>query len=181
LATEGESGKQAVLSAADEAEIAASVYKELRRLAAAKMRTERGAHTLQPTALVHEAYLRLADQPHSIWTDRARVMALAATAMRHVLVDYARARGADKRGAGALQVTLDEGMAEVSGNLVNVLTIDQALNRLAKFDARQAEILTMHFFGGLSQEEIAQTLGISARTVKRDWAMARAWLHQQLS
>jgi RNA polymerase sigma-70 factor (ECF subfamily) len=166
---------------ADESEINTSIYKELRKLAAAKMRIERNNHTLQPTALVHEAYLRLADQPGSIWKDRSRILGLAAHAMRHILVDYARAHSAEKRGAGAIQVTLDDGLAVSTGTLVDVLAIDEALTRLAKFDARQARVLELHFFAGLPFDEIAVELGVSARTVKSDWTMARAWLHRQLS
>jgi RNA polymerase sigma-70 factor (ECF subfamily) len=161
--------------------LASSLYAELHRLAAGKMRFERGNHTLQPTALVHEAYLRLADCSDSMWHDRARVLGLAANVMRHILVDYARAHGAGKRGCGALQVTLDEGMiASASSSTVDVLAVDEALSRLATFDRRQAEILELHFFAGLTFEEIALQLGVSLRTVKRDWTMARAWLHQEL-
>lgn len=158
-----------------------SIYQELRKLANAKMRRERGSHTLQATALVHEAYLRLADQPESIWKDRPRILALAAHAMRHILVDHARARAAGKRGAGAMQVTLDEGLAATGGTDVDVLAVDQALTRLAEFDPRQARILELHFFAGMTFDEIAAELGMSARTIKRDWTMARAWLHGQLT
>jgi RNA polymerase sigma factor (TIGR02999 family) len=172
---------QEAQQAPTEAEIAASVYKELRKIAAARMQLERGGHTLQPTALVHEAYLRLADQPQSVWKDRSRIMALAAHAMRHILVDYARAHSAGKRGAGAIQVTLDEGMAVESGALADILAVDQALTRLAQLDERQAKVLELHFFAGLNFEEIAERLGVASRTVKRDWTIARAWLHQQLA
>ena len=164
----------------EDAELNASIYKELRKLAAAKMRLERGGHTLQPTALVHEAYMRLAGQPESIWKDRARILGLAAHAMRHILVDYARKRDAEKRGAGAIQVTLDEGLATSKETLVDVIAIDQALNKLAEFDPRQAKVMELHFFAGLTFEEIAAELQMSERTIKRDWTMARAWLHQQL-
>jgi RNA polymerase sigma factor (TIGR02999 family) len=162
-------------------EINDSLYRELRRIASAKMHGERGNHTLQPTALVHEAYVRLADQPQSAWVDRSRILGLAAHAMRHILVDHARAHGAGKRGAGAVQVTLDEGLKASSGALVDVLTVDEALTRLAKLDSRQARILELHFFGGLTFDEIAVELGVSLRTVKNDWRMARAWLYQQLA
>ena len=163
-----------------EAGIHDSLYKELRRIAAAKMHSERDNHTLQPTALVHEAYLRLADQPEKVWKDRTRILALAARAMRNVLVDHARARIADKRGAGAIQVTLNEGFAVSSGTLADILAVDEALNRLAGFEPRQAKILECHYFAGLTFEEIAAELGLSTRTVKSDCAMARAWLYQQL-
>ena len=162
-------------------EINASLYRELRRIASAKMRGERGNHTLQPTALVHEAFVRLADQPQSAWVDRSRILGLAAHAMRHILVDHARAHGAGKRGAGAVQVTLDEGLKASSGTLVDILAVDEALTRLAELDSRQARILELHFFGGLTFEEIGVELGVSPRTVKNDWRMARAWLYQQLA
>ncbi|HEY1648919.1 MAG TPA: ECF-type sigma factor [Terracidiphilus sp.] len=164
-----------------EAEISASIYRELRKLAAARMQFERRSHTLQPTALVHEAYLRLADQPQSVWKDRSRILGLAAHAMRHILVDHARAHRAGKRGAGAIQVTLDEGLAVASGTLAEVLAVDEALNRLAQLDARQAKVLELHFFAGLTFDEIAAQLGVTSRTVKRDWTIARAWLQQQLA
>ena len=157
-----------------------SLYKELRRIAAAKMRFERGNHTLQPTALVHEAYVRLAEANSSAWHDRPRILALAAHAMRNILVDHARAHRAEKRGAGAVQVTLDDALAVKTEKLADVLAVDEALKRLAGFDPRQAQVLEMHFFGGLTFEEIADQLGVSSRTIKRDWEMARAWLHQQL-
>jgi RNA polymerase sigma-70 factor, ECF subfamily len=164
----------------DDAEISPSIYKELRRIASARMKLERGDHTLQPTALVHEAYLRLADQPGSIWKDRSRILGLAAHAMRHILVDHARAHIAGKRGAGAVQVTLDERQVASNGNQVDILAVDEALTRLAEFDPRQARVLELHFFAGLSFDEIASELHISARTIKHDWTMARAWLQQQL-
>jgi RNA polymerase sigma factor (TIGR02999 family) len=170
-----------VVPLTDDADISSSIYKELRKIASARMKLERGNHTLQPTALVHEAYLRLADQPDSIWKDRSRVLGLAAHAMRHVLVDHARAHAAGKRGAGAVQVTLDEGVASSNESQVDILAVDEALTRLAEFDPRQAKVLEMHFFAGLTFEEIAVELGISARTIKRDWTMARAWLYQQLA
>ena len=164
----------------EEAEVAASIYKELRRIAGARMQHERAGHTLEPTALVHEAYLRLADQPQSAWKQKSRILGLAAHAMRNILVDYARAHNAEKRGDGAVQVTLDDGIAASDGKLADVLAVDEALGRLAQLDRRQAHILELHFFGGLTFDEIAEEVGVSLRTVKGDWAMARAWLHQQL-
>jgi RNA polymerase sigma-70 factor (ECF subfamily) len=163
------------------AEMGSSLYGELHRLAVAKMRFERGDHTLQPTALVHEAYLRLADRGQPFGNDRIQVLGLAAHIMRNILVDHARTHQAAKRGAGAVQVTLDEGMVAAPGSMVDILAVDDALRRLAEFDPRQAEILELHFFGGLTFEEIALQFGLSARTVKRDWSMARAWLRQELS
>jgi RNA polymerase sigma-70 factor, ECF subfamily len=163
------------------AEMASSLYRELHRLAAAKMRFERVNHTLQPTALVHEAYLRLADGKQSLGSDRIQVLGLAAHIMRNILVDHARTHQAAKRGAGAVQVTLDESLVAAPGSMVDVLAVDDALTRLAELDQRQADILEMHFFAGLTFEEIALQLGLSTRTVKRDWSMARAWLRQDLS
>jgi RNA polymerase sigma-70 factor, ECF subfamily len=171
----------APLAPAAAAGMSSSLYGELHRLAAAKMRFERGNHTLQPTALVHEAYLRLADRSQPLGSDRIQVLGLAAHIMRNILVDHARSHQAEKRGAGAVQVTLVEGLVAAPGSMVDVLAVDDALNRLAKLDQRQADILEMHFFAGLTFEEIALQLGLSARTVKRDWSMARAWLRQELS
>ena len=163
-------------------DLATSLYRELHRLAAGKMRFERKDHTLQPTALVNEAYLRLVDRSDSMWQDRSRVLGLAANVMRHILVDHARAHNAGKRGDGQLQVTLVEDIAGAeSSSTADVLAVDEALTRLNTFDPRQAKILEMHFFGGLSFEEIALQLNVSTRTVKRDWTMARAWLRNQLS
>jgi RNA polymerase sigma-70 factor (ECF subfamily) len=163
-------------------DLASSLYQELHRLAVGKMRLERGNHTLQATALVNEAYLRLADCSDSMWVDRTRVLGLAANVMRHILVDHARAHNAGKRGDGQLQVTLDEDVAGAGSNVpADVLAVDEALTRLAEFDHRQATVLEMHFFGGLTFEEIAQQLDVSTRTVKRDWTVARAWLRQELS
>jgi RNA polymerase sigma-70 factor, ECF subfamily len=161
--------------------IAPSLYRELRRLAARKMRFERGNHTLQPTALVNEAWLRLADAPDSVWRDRSHFLALAAREMRHILVDHARAHCADKRGAGAIQVTLDDGLVATSRSPADVLAVDEALSNLSHLDPRQAEILELHFFAGMTYEEIAAALGISTRTVKRDSQMARAWIKSELS
>jgi RNA polymerase sigma-70 factor (ECF subfamily) len=168
------------VSSIDEADISSSIYKELRKVAGARMQLERKGHTLQPTALVHEAYLRLAAQPGSIWNDRSRILGLAAHAMRNILVDHARAHIAEKRGAGAVQVTLDEGSARSTESPIDVLAIDEALNRLAEFDPRQARVLELHLFAGLTFDEIAVELGTSSRTIKRDWTMARAWLTRQL-
>jgi RNA polymerase sigma-70 factor (ECF subfamily) len=163
-------------------DLASSLYQELHRLAVGKMRFERGNHILQATALVNEAYLRLADCSNSMWVDRTRVLGLAANVMRHILVDHARAHNAGKRGDGQLQVTLDEDVAGATSNsTADVLAVDEALTRLAEFDPRQATVLEMHFFGGLTFEEIALQLNISTRTVKRDWTVARAWLRQELS
>ena len=168
-------------STGQEQELSSSLYAELHRLAAAKMRHERGNHTLQPTALVNEAYMRLAAQTESVWSDRARCLGTAAKVMRNVLIDHARVHLAEKRGGGAIQVTLDDALLPSAKSLVDVLAIDEALTQLARFDAREAEILELHFFGGLTFDEIASHLGISLRTVKRDWTMARAWLKKELT
>ncbi len=161
--------------------VTTSLYQELHQLAARKMRGERPNHTLQPTALVNEAYLKLGEASSSVWQDRAHFMAAAARIMRHILVDHARSHNADKRGAGAMQVTLDENIVSTHNSASEVIALDQALANLAKFDARQAEILELHFFAGMTFEEIASVLQISVRTVKGDWSMARAWLHQELA
>lgn len=158
------------------------VYKELRRLAGHYLRDERIGHTLQPTALVHEAYMRLVGQDRADWQNRAQFMGVSAQLMRRILVDYARERTAAKRGGGAVR-TDDEGF-ELAANAEQseqVLAVDEALARLSKLDAQQAQIVEMRYFGGLSVEEAAEALGISPRTVKRDWAMAKAWLHSELS
>lgn len=162
-------------------DLRSSIYQELHRLAVVKMRFERVNHTLQPTALVHEAYLRLSGAKDSEFQDRTRFLRLAAHVMRNILVDHARARRAGKRGGEVVQVTFDEGMNPVRDSPIDVLALDQALTRLSQFDHRQAEILQMRFFAGLTFEEIAMELGLSSRTIKRDWIMARAWLNNELS
>jgi RNA polymerase sigma factor (TIGR02999 family) len=159
-------------------------YQELRRLAAAYLRRERPGQTLQPTALVHEAYLRLAKDRPGRWQNRAHFCAIAANAMRQILVERARARAAIKRGGGQPKVTLvenlDAGADAARPAPVDLLAIDQALERLAALDAQQARIVELRSFGGLSVEETAEALGISPATVKRDWSVARAFLAQQL-
>jgi RNA polymerase sigma factor (TIGR02999 family) len=160
------------------------VYAELRQLAAHYLRRERSAHTLQPTALVHEVYVRLAghvDQHGAAWEDRAHFFGIAARVMRQVLVDYARAGGAAKRGAGRLRVTLSEGSHVTPGPDIDILALEAALTRLATLDAGQARLVELRFFAGLTLEEAADVLGRSARTLKRDWRSARAWLQRELS
>ena len=159
------------------------VYKELRRLAGYYMQDERVGHTLQPTALVHEAFLRLVDQNRADWQNRAQFMGVAAQLMRRLLVDHARGRAAAKRGAGAA-VTLDDARLNKGANIVQaeeILAVDEVLARLGELDPQQARIVEMRYFGGLSVEETAEAMGISTRTVKRDWAMAKAWLKKQLA
>jgi RNA polymerase sigma-70 factor, ECF subfamily len=159
-----------------EAELIPQIYGELRQLAARYMRRERGNHTLQPTALVHEAYERLIQQPQIPWQSRAHFFATASQMMRHILVDHARARQAAKRGGIQQQITLDDAVVPTTDQSVDVLALHEALERLARFDARQSRIVELHFFGGLTFEEIAEVLDMSERTVKGDWRMARAWL-----
>lgn len=155
------------------------VYSELRRLASSYMRRERLGHTLQTSALVNEAYLRLSADRETPFEDRQHYFRVAAHAMRCVLVDHARRRSARKREAGE-RVDLDEAAAIHGGNLDEFLVIDSALDKLSGIDPRQAEVVELRFFGGLSVPETADTLKISEKTVKRDWAVARAWLRGEL-
>jgi RNA polymerase sigma-70 factor (ECF subfamily) len=158
------------------------VYKELRRLAGHYLRDERIGHTLQPTALVHEAYLRLVGQDRADWQNRAQFMGVAAQLMRRILVDYARERLAAKRGGGAVRVDDEQFDAGAGpGQSEELLAVDEAVERLTELDPQQARVVEMRYFGGLSVEETAEALGISPRTVKRDWAMAKAWLRGELS
>ena len=167
--------------AAAAAELFPIVYEELRRLAAAALRRERTDHTLQPTALVHEAFLRLAETPGASWENRAHFVAIAARVMRRVLVDHARGRNALKRGNGELRVPIDDVDVPAVGQDVDLVALDDALARLALLDERQARIVELRFFGGLSVPETAALIGASERTVKRDWQVARAWLTRELS
>jgi RNA polymerase sigma factor (TIGR02999 family) len=164
-----------------EAELAHLVYRELHDIARRLMRHERADHTLQATALVHEAFIRLLGDGQQDWDSRRHFFAVAATAMRRILVDHARGRAADKRGGDWQRVDLDEPAVVGRDDLDQVIAIDEALTRLAGWDARQARIVELRFFVGLSEEEIAQLLDVSVRTVKRDWRLARAWLHAELS
>lgn len=153
------------------------VHDELRRLAEQCMRGERPGHTLQPTALVHEAYLRLVDA-NIAWQDRAHFFAVAATTMRRVLVDHARAKGRAKR--DGKPVSLEDSLLVAADRADDFLVVNEALDRLAAQDARAARVVELHFFGGLTYEETAEALGISAATVDRDLRFARAWLHREL-
>jgi RNA polymerase sigma factor (TIGR02999 family) len=156
------------------------VYDDLRRLAAWQLQAERPGHTLQPTALVHEAYLKLAGQNPVEWQNKAHFFALAAQVMRHILVDHARARQRDKRGGGQVSVALDEAL-ELSGpSEPGLVELDEALSMLARQDARKSRIVELRYFGGLSIEETADVLGISPTTVRREWTMAKAWLRREL-
>jgi RNA polymerase sigma factor (TIGR02999 family) len=152
------------------------VYDELRRLAASYLLRERPDHTLQPTALVNEAYLRLVEQKHVQWKDKGHFFAITAKLMRRILVDHARGHLAEKRGSGVAKVSLDGVMAMSAEQPWELLSLDESLSRLAKMDSRQAQIVELRVFGGLSIEEIAQAVQVSPATVKRDWSMAKAWL-----
>ena len=155
------------------------VYTELRRIANRYLQGERSDHTLQSTALVHEAYLRLVDQNVS-WQNRAHFFGIAAQMMRRILVDHARSRSAAKRGDGACRVTLDEGLVALAERDLDLVALDAALTNLAKIDPQQAKIVELRFFAGLSIEDTSEALHISPATVKRDWAMAKAWLHREM-
>jgi RNA polymerase sigma factor (TIGR02999 family) len=156
------------------------VYPDLYRLARQYMSRERPDHTLQPSALVNEAYIRLGSVEGSEWPSRSHFFAMASTMMRRILVDYARERRASKRGGEARRTELDARISQPWVDLDELLLIDAALTRLATWDARQSRIVEMRFFGGMTEEEIAKLLDVSVRTVKRDWTAARAWLHTQL-
>ena len=153
---------------------------ELRRLAGAYMRRERREHTLQTTALVNEAFLKLTDARRVRWQDRAHFFGISARLMRRVLVDHARSRGFQKRGGGAHRVTLHEGLAAAADAAVDVVALDRALDALAKVDDRKSRIIELRFFGGFSVEETAEVLQVSPDTVKRDWRLAKLWLLREL-
>ena len=166
------------------AEVLPLIYAELHRIADRHMRRERANHTLQATQLVHDAFLKLVDQTRVEWQDRAHFLAVASQAMRRLLVDHARARVAARRGGGAPVVPITESVtlaAEAGLPLEDLLALDTALDELAALDPRQARIVELRYFGGLEIEEAAESLSISPATLKRDWAMARAWLHRRLS
>ena len=162
-----------------EARLLPLVYDELRRLAASYLRRERPDHTLQATALVHEAYIRLAGQ-QGTWQNRSHFFGIAAQLMRRVLVDHARAHCAEKRGSGGIKVPLDEALLLSSAESRELLDLDEALSRLAQIDPRQARVIELRFFAGLSLEETAHVLNCATRTVTRDWRMAQAWLRREL-
>lgn len=175
-------------------ELMPQVYDELRRLAGNYLRHERPGQTLQATALVHEAFLRLSKEKNQPWKNRTHFLAIAALSMRQILVQRARARHAEKRGGGAEKITLDESVMEGNslsrrspegeggrGGGVDVLALDTALEKLAALDPQQAKIVELRYFGGMTVEEVAESLDISPATVKRHWTVARAWLHKELS
>jgi RNA polymerase sigma factor (TIGR02999 family) len=157
------------------------VYKELHRLAHCELRKERPDHTLQSTALVHEAYFRLVGQSLPQWESRTHFFAIAAQLMRQILVDYARRHRASKRGSGVCMLTLDDAVLLPQRKDVDVVAIDDALNALAEIDPRQSRIVELRFFAGLSLQEISEVMGIATATVQRDWTAARAWLHREIS
>jgi RNA polymerase sigma-70 factor (ECF subfamily) len=163
-----------------ESRLVGKVYDNLHRMAAHFMRRERFDHTLRPTALVHEAYLRLVQNRQHEWADRAHFFAVAASVMRRILVDHARRRHAGKRGGHMQRIELSEPLAYIEEKAEEMLALDQALSRLAERDARMGRIVEMRFFGGMTDEEIAGILGIGVRTVKRDWSVARAWLRAEI-
>jgi RNA polymerase sigma factor (TIGR02999 family) len=157
------------------------VYEELRRAARAKLRDERGGHTLQTTALVHEVYMRLVDIDRLTFESRAHFFAMAARMMRQILVDHARRKDADKRGGGATMVSLAEAVPVVSSNAIDVLVLDSALDDLAALEERLCHVVELRFFAGLTVEETAAALDVSRATIERDWVVAKAWLHDRLS
>jgi RNA polymerase sigma factor (TIGR02999 family) len=158
------------------ADLLPQIYGELKALAAGYMRNERRDHTLQPTALVHEAYMRLINIKKVDWKNKAHFLAMAARQMRRVLVEHARSHGAQKRGADRHRVTLDEHVALTSDRTIDVLAVDEALKQLAALDSRHGQVVELRFFAGLNVKQTAYVLGVSERTVKNDWRMARAWL-----
>lgn len=156
--------------------LAPVIYDDLRRLARALLTRERPEHTLSATALVHEAYLRLVDQRRVQWQNRAHFFGAAATIMRRVLVDHARAKASDKRGGAVVKVAMADDVALVAGLAEEILDLDQALDALDALDARKAQIVQMKFFAGMTSQETAEAIGVSDATVERDWTLARAWL-----
>lgn len=162
-------------------ELVPLVESELRRLARTYMKRERAGHTLQTTALINEAYLRLIDARRVRWQNRAHFYGLAARLMRRILVDYSRDRNYQKRGGGAHQVTFDERLALTPGADPDLLALDEALNELAEVDERKAQVVEMRFFGGLTEKEVALALSVSPETARRDWRLAKSWLLRRLS
>jgi RNA polymerase sigma factor (TIGR02999 family) len=157
------------------------VYDELHRLARRYMTRERKGHTLQTTALINEAYVRLVSQKNVVWANRSHFFAISAQIMRRILIDHARSHQYAKRGGGAQQVSLEEAAAITPDLSAELIRLDEALNSLAEIDPRRSQVVELRYFGGLNNEEIAGVLNISENTVTRDWNMARAWLYQQLN
>jgi RNA polymerase sigma factor (TIGR02999 family) len=162
-------------------ELFRALYKRLRRRAAGHLQRARAGHSLDPTDLVNEAYLRVAQQANVSWQNRAQFLAVAARIMRRVLVDHTRARLAAKRPEGRVRITLDEGSAAVAASQCDVIALDQALAELEGFDPRQSQIVVLRYLGGLTVEETAHVLAVSVATIKREWKVAKAWLHRRLA
>ncbi|HXH51116.1 MAG TPA: sigma-70 family RNA polymerase sigma factor [Terriglobia bacterium] len=161
--------------------LAPLVYRELHQIARRLMSGQRTNHTLQATALINEAYMRLVDAREASWQDRAHFFALCASAMRQILIDHARARASAKRGGNQVVIELDEALAVAPSRAANLLELDDALKRLAEIDPRKSQVVELRFFGGLNLEETAEALKVSTKTVQRDWDLARAWLFGELS
>jgi RNA polymerase sigma factor (TIGR02999 family) len=176
LLAEWRDGNQSALD-----ELYPLVYNELHRLARRYMSRERKGHTLQTTALINEAYVRLVDQKNVQWANRSHFFAISAQIMRRILIDHARRHAYAKRGGGAQQVSLEEAATVAPDLGLELIRLDEALNTLAEMDPRRSQVVEMRYFGGLNNEEIAGVLNISENTVTRDWNMARAWLYQQLT
>jgi len=176
LLAEWSDGNQAALD-----DLYPLVYDELHRLARRYMSRERKGHTLQTTALINEAYVRMVDQRNVRWANRSHFFAISAQIMRRILIDHARRQAYAKRGGGARQVSLEETATVVQGDLSEFLRLDEALKSLAEMDPRRSQVVELKYFGGLNNDEIAEVLKISKNTVIRDWNMARAWLHRQLT
>ena len=170
-----QSGDEAALD-----ELLSAVYPELRRVAARQLRAERSGHSLQPTAVAHDVYLRLIDQRRVTWQNRSHFLAIAARLTRRVLVDHARKRAAWKRGLGVRPLSIEEVDVAARGPDADLVALDAALQRLARLEPREARVVELRFFGGLSIEDTASVLGVSIATVKRDWSSARLWLFDQL-
>lgn len=176
LLTDWQQGNQAAFD-----RLVPIVYDELRRVARARLRLERDGHTLQTTALVHEAYVRLVDLNRMTLRDRSHFFAMASRLMREILVDHARRKDAGKRGGGAARISLHDADPATPGPSLDLLALDEALRQLVALDARLCQVVELRFFGGLSIAETANALEVSTATIERDWAVARAWLHQRLS
>ena len=175
LLSEYQAGNRAALD-----ELFPLIYDELKRVAANKLKNERADHTLQPTALVHEAYLRLISQESVDWTNRVQFFGIAAEMMRRILTNHAVSRNTDKRGGQQLKVELDDALMFTTGRGVDLIALDEALTELAEIDRKQAQIVELRFYTGLKVEEVAELLKISDSTVKREWRMAKAWLFDRL-
>jgi RNA polymerase sigma-70 factor, ECF subfamily len=163
-----------------EARLLELTYRELKKIAAGNLRREHAARSLQTTDLVHDAYLRLVDQADTHWRDRGHFYQAAAHVMRQILIDHARKRNAGKRGGGVPDISLDRAIDMAQANAGDLFLLEEALTRLEKVDRRQCQVVEMRFFAGMQEEEMAEVLGVSARTINREWRMARAWLYKEL-